>query len=391
MNNLPKGWIESSIGDVVELAQGLAVNVKTKYILTDKNNGIPLLKINNLLNNTVDQWANPDLAPLKTIVNNEDVIFTRTGQVGEVFTNKYGVLHNNSFKVIPKTKLLDKKFLFWFLKKRTVYKYVHKVAAGSVQLDLNHDAFKTIPISIPPLPEQKAIAKILSSFDEKIELLQQQNETLETIAQTIFKEWFVKGKQNNWNTVKLGDLVKTNVSTINKNSNIEVIKYLDTGSITEGFIEEIQEFNIADAPSRARRIVQHNDVLISTVRPNLKHYGILKQPYDNLVVSTGFCVITCDKIDPHFIYLLLTSNDMTEYLHSIAEGSTSTYPSLKPSDIESIEFKLPPEKKLKSFSEYADSTWNKIRYNQIQIETLTKTRDTLLPKLMSGEIRAEGF
>ena len=132
--------------------------------------------------------------------------------------------------------------------------------------------------------------------------------------------------------------------------------------------------------------MKHNDVLISTVRPNQKHYGIIKNPTEDLIVSTGFCVISCEKINPHFIYILLTTKDMTEYLHSIAEGSTSTYPSLKPSDIEAIEFQLPPEKKLKAFSEYADDAWDKIDNNHIQIKTLENMRDTLLPKLMSGEI-----
>ena len=132
-----------------------------------------------------------------------------------------------------------------------------------------------------------------------------------------------------------------------------------------------------------------NDVLISTVRPNQKHYGILKHPDEDIIVSTGFCVITCENIDPHFIYILLTTDGMTEYLHTIAEGSTSAYPSLKPSDIESLEFQLPPEDKLHVFSEYADNTWSKIDYNHSQIRTLEKLRDTLLPKLMSGEVRVE--
>ena len=106
-----------------------------------------------------------------------------------------------------------------------------------------------------------------------------------------------------------------------------------------------------------------------------------------MIVSTGFCVITCDKINPHFIYILLTTDEMTEYLHSIAEGSTSTYPSLKPSDIEGLKFQLPPPEKLDAFSEYAYNAWSKIEYNHTQIITLEKLRDTLLPKLTSGEVR----
>ncbi len=130
-------------------------------------------------------------------------------------------------------------------------------------------------------------------------------------------------------------------------------------------------------------------MLISTVRPNQKHYGVVKNPADNLVVSTGFCVITCTKIDPHFVYLLLTNDEMTEYLHSIAEGSTSAYPSLKPSDIGAIVFHLPPSDKLKDFASIAHESWEKIENNYAQIQILEKLRDTLLPKLMSGEVRVD--
>jgi type I restriction enzyme S subunit len=134
-------------------------------------------------------------------------------------------------------------------------------------------------------------------------------------------------------------------------------------------------------------LVQHNDILISTVRPDQKHYGIIKNPTDKLVVSTGFCVLTCTKIDPHFIYLLLTNDEMTDYLHSIADGSTSTYPSLKPSDIGSVTFQMPPSDRLMEFSVIARHSWEKIEKNHVQIQTLETLRDTLLPKLMSGEVR----
>ncbi len=154
-------------------------------------------------------------------------------------------------------------------------------------------------------------------------------------------------------------------------------------------IESLQLLDLKEAPSRARRLVKQNDVLISTVRPDQKHYGIIKNPRPNLVVSTGFCVLTCLNIDPHFIYILLTNNEMTDYLHSIAEGSTSTYPSLKPSDIEKIEFLLPPKNKLDDFAAIASDNWNKIKLNHNQIRTLENLRNNLLPKLMSGEVRVE--
>lgn len=192
-----------------------------------------------------------------------------------------------------------------------------------------------------------------------------------------------------WETVKLGNYIETNVSIIKKEFPSSEIRYLDTGSLNEGKIDGFQFFNLTDAPSRAKRIVKHNDVLISTVRPDQKHYGIIKNPENDIIVSTGFCVISCKKLNPHFVYIFLTNSDMTEYLHSIAEGSTSTYPSLKPSDIENLEFQMPPQDKLKSFSDYADKAWDKIEYNYKQQIILENLRDSLLPQLMSGEIRVK--
>ena len=209
--NIPEDWVETTIGNLVELAQGVAINAKTNHVLSDKENGLPLLKINNLLNDTIDQYANPELVPEKSIIHKNDVIFTRTGQVGKVLINKYGILHNNSFKVIPNEKLYWN-YLYWYLKSNRVYNYVQKVAAGSVQMDLNHSAFKTIEIKYPiNIDEQKATAKVLTAFDDKIELLQAQNKTLETMAQTIFKEWFGKHKigdelPEGWRIGEFGEL-----------------------------------------------------------------------------------------------------------------------------------------------------------------------------------------
>ena len=111
-----------------------------------------------------------------------------------------------------------------------------------------------------------------------------------------------------WETVRVGDFVRTNTTSIDTTFLVKTIRYLDTSSLTEGMISEYQVLDISEAPSRARRIVKHNDVLITTVRPNQRHYGILKHPDEDIIVSSGFCVITCEKIDPHFIYILLTTD-----------------------------------------------------------------------------------
>ena len=145
--------------------------------------------------------------------------------------------------------------------------------------------------------------------------------------------------------MRLGDCCKTNLHTYSDKEKWSLIRYLDTGSITEGRIDEIQTLypGVDKIPSRARRKASVGDILFSTVRPNQKHYGIIEAGTENLLVSTGFTVVTVDTTiaDPYFIYYYLTQSSVIESLQAIAEQSTSTYPSIKPSDIEDIELGLP--------------------------------------------------
>ena len=145
--------------------------------------------------------------------------------------------------------------------------------------------------------------------------------------------------------MRLGVCCKTNLHTYSDKEKWSLIRYLDTGSITEGRIDEIQTLypGVDKIPSRARRKASVGDILFSTVRPNQKHYGIIEAGTENLLVSTGFTVVTVDTTiaDPYFIYYYLTQSSVIESLQAIAEQSTSTYPSIKPSDIEDIELDLP--------------------------------------------------
>ena len=151
-----------------------------------------------------------------------------------------------------------------------------------------------------------------------------------------------------WQKIRLGEIVKTNQSTYSPKENWQFVNYLDTGNITVNKINEIQYIDSAKdkLPSRARRKVKTNSIIYSTVRPNQLHYGIIKEQPDNFLVSTGFAVIDvdCDKAVPDFIYYALTKQDVTEQLQAIAEQSVSAYPSIKPSDIENLEFTLPDGK-----------------------------------------------
>lgn len=147
-----------------------------------------------------------------------------------------------------------------------------------------------------------------------------------------------------WKEVRLGDYIKTNEIQYSIKENWENFVYLDTGSIIEGRIDKLLYFTKEDKlPSRARRKVQHGDIIYSCVRPNQRHYGYINIPVENLLVSTGFVVISCKNIDSKYLYYYLTQDTIINYLQNIGEQSVSTYPTIKPQDIEDIFIRIPSD------------------------------------------------
>ena len=175
--------------------------------------------------------------------------------------------------------------------------------------------------------------------------------------------------------IKLAEIVLVNPSSWSKKNEWKVMRYLDTANITESRINEIAIYKLGEdnIPSRARRIVQSGDFIYSTVRPNQKHYGLLNDIPDNLVVSTGFTVIRSkypEKFDTRYIYLLVTQNYITDYLHGVAENNTSAYPSLRPSDLTDLKFAFPTISEQKAVSDFIGTLDHKIELNKKLNQTL---------------------
>ena len=167
-------------------------------------------------------------------------------------------------------------------------------------------------------------------------------------------------------TYKLGDLVNVNTEQYNSKDNWKKALYLDTGNITENRIDEIQEFECSALPSRARRKVKHGDIVFSTVRPNQKHYGYIVNPASNLLVSTGFAVLSAKHhiADSKFLYYWLSQNEIIDYLHNIAEQSVSAYPSIKASDICDLDIELPSLEYQSKVASILSSIDDKIQLNR---------------------------
>ena len=145
---------------------------------------------------------------------------------------------------------------------------------------------------------------------------------------------------------KLGDICVFNKESISYKDNLSEIAYLDTSSITENRIEELQYLQYCDAPIRAKRKVRHNTIVYSSVRPRLKHYGIIINPPKNLIISTGFITIDIKKefinmLDAYYLFYYLTKPSITEKLANIADTAVSAYPSINPQDLSDIIVECP--------------------------------------------------
>ena len=179
---------------------------------------------------------------------------------------------------------------------------------------------------------------------------------------------------DDWRTVELGDCVVVNDPTYSPTEAWPFVNYLDTGNITENRVLEIQNL-IAGRdrlPSRARRKVLPGDIVYSTVRPNLRHFGLLKRVPTHFLASTGFAVMRGrhDVAHTDFIYWFLTQEKVVKHLQTIAEHSTSAYPSIRPADIQSLSLDLPPLQEQRAIAHILGTLDDKIELNRRMNATL---------------------
>lgn len=176
--------------------------------------------------------------------------------------------------------------------------------------------------------------------------------------------------------IRIADIAILNQETYKKGSYPNVIKYLDTGSLTKNKIEKFQILDTKSdkIPSRAQRKVKLNTILYSNVRPIQEHYGIIERNSNDIVVSTGFTTIDIEdeNIDPKYIYYLISQKNITDYLHTIGMNAVSSYPSISPDDLGNLKFKVPDFHTQKEISRVLSNLDSKVEINNNSIKVLNE-------------------
>jgi type I restriction enzyme S subunit len=316
--------------------------------------------------------------------------------------------------------ILNSEYLMMWFRRPEFDRYARYKSHGSAHEFFDYEEMCEVELPIPDIEKQRVIVKEYNTVVNRIKLNEQLNQKLEETAQALYKHWFVdfefpneEGKPYKsssgamvyneeldkeipvgWGIKSINSLVDHNCSNYSKKDRFESIYYLDTSSITENKIEELQHLIIGKdkIPSRAKRKVENKDIVYSTVRPNLKHYGIIRNPNQNMLVSTGFMVIKPRKdiISSELIYLFLTSKEITKFLHTKAEMSVSTYPSIKPEDILEINIAFPKKDNeyiVSNIEQSLKPLYQKHWIKNDENNLLIKMKEVILSKMTKVEVK----
>ncbi|MDA8216788.1 MAG: restriction endonuclease subunit S [Dehalococcoidales bacterium] len=316
--------------------------------------------------------------------------------------------------------ITDSRFVYYLARDPAFREYAIKRMEGSSgRQRVPVSALANYQFLLPSLRGQLAISNLLGSLDDKIELNRRTNETLEAMARAIFKSWFVDfdpvrakaaGRQpvgmdtetaalfpdsfeeselgdipRGWKIARLDEVVQLNPASIGKDYPHPVIQYIDISSVTVGHLDGVTTYTISDSPSRAQRLVSPGDTIWSCVRPNRKSYLFIHEPAENVVVSTGFVVLSPRVLTPSYLYAWVTCDQFVDYLAANADGSA--YPAVRPEHFAGAEVLVPSGSTLEAFETLAGPMRDRIAANDREAATLAEIRDALLPKLLSGEVR----
>lgn len=382
-------WKETEIGDILVekgyIRGPFGSSLKRGEM---KDSGIPVYEQKNAIYNSrdfrffIDEDKFNELKRFQVRTN--DLIISCSGTVGKISIIKEedpkGIISQALLILRPNTEKIELLYLYYFLSSRQGFALLTQASHGSVQINIaERKVVESIPLLLPPLPEQRAIASVLSSLDDKIDLLHRQNKTLEAMAETLFRQWFVEEADEEWEEGVLGDVIE-----ILDHKRIPLSK-MERNKMKEGRLYPY--YGAATILDYVNNYIFDGEYILlgedGTVRTE-EGYPVLQYATGKFWVNNHAHVIKAKQPYNNFFiwnYLSITNIDR------IVTGAVQ--PKINQTNLKTLEFPKFPDELLAKFKEVTESQFDKINKNKAQIRTLEKMRDTLLPKLMSGEVRVK--
>ena len=390
MTQIPAGWEETTLGERAEamFSWGTPSTSREEYYSWE----IPWVRTQevnfNYINKTEVNITELGLknSSAKWIKKNTVIIAMYWNSAWRVAYSNIDATTNQACCNFFGNKSCDNKFVFFNLMNR--YKEILWMANWAAQQNLSVTVLKQLPIHLPPLPEQQAIAAVLSSFDDKIELLRAENQTLEQMGQELFKERFGKWKigdelPEGWRVGKLGEIWIQITQKVKEDSDRVVLSAVNTGNLVlseEYFSKQVYSNSIS------KYIVCNKwDFAYNPARINI--WSIWRNSYWNGAVSPVYVVFSPKEGFGRFLEYIFKSRKFNDHVAKYSNWSVRQ--ALNYDWFSRFELIIPWNDILVKFNNTLQVFEKKIKRNLEQIQTLWATRDQLLPKLMSGEVRVE--
>lgn len=331
------------------------------------------------------------------------------GSVGKPIITKIKVCIHDGFVYFPEYKQ-NTKFLYYIFYSEQPYIGLGKMGT---QLNLNTDTVGAIKIPIPPLSEQQKIAQFLddktAKIDQAVDLAEKQIALLKEHKQILIQNAVTRGLNpdaplkdsgvewigqvpEHWEVKKLKFVSKINQHTLPENTNGSLsIKYVDIGSVSfENGIEKVENFSFKNAPSRARRLANRGDIVVSTVRTYLKAITMVKEEHQDCIFSTGFAVITSNKcLEDNFFELYAKSDAFTEQVSVFSKGMS--YPAINSTDLSNLWITVPPISEQQKIADYLEIQVSKINQaialKTAHIEKLKEYKSVLINDVVTGKVQ----
>ena len=377
-------WKEYKLGDIIEIVGGGTPKTSVSYYWNGEIPWLSVVDFNNEQKYVYETEKHISFDGLNNsstkILNKGDIIISARGTVGAMAMIGKEMAFNQSCYGIKARDIVDNHYLYYLL--RTSIQELKHNAHGGVFDTITRETFDMIDISLPPLDEQKRIAGVLSSLDDKIDLLNRENATLEALAETLFRHYFIENPNPSWKEGKLGDVCHY-VTDKMKTSSLTTISYIST----ENMLNDKQGVTKASSIPNDIRVTRYGvgDILLSNIRPYFKKIWLADRRGG--CSNDVLCIRANEKEFVCFVYYTLRQDDFFDYVMLGSKGCKM--PRGDKQHIMNWPICLPNVESLGVFNKSVYLMTQKIKSNQQQIQTLTTKRDTLLPRLMSGEVKIE--
>jgi type I restriction enzyme S subunit len=406
---LPKGWQEIRISNLSSSERNSFVigPFGSDLVQSDyRKIGVPVVFVRDIKRSKFEWVSNVFVDPEKAealkshSVSSLDIVITKMGLppgIAAVYPNSLsmGIITADIIRLRPNKEKIDSIFLCELLNSHPVRKQVYQRTAGQTRPKLTLADYRTIVVYLPPLPEQKKIAQILSTWDKAITTTEQllansQQQKKALMQQLLTGKKRLTGFEGKFKHSPLSDLVRIDAKSLgNKTPEDFEFQYISLSDVEAGQIRdnlECHKFHIA--PSRARRIVSEGDILLATVRPNLQGFARISKKHSYCIASTGFSVISPKKsVCGDYLYHYLFGTHITGQINSLVVGTN--YPAINSSDVAGLLIYCPEyeeQKKIADVLNNCDSTLSALRQ---KLDGLKQEKKALMQQLLTGKRRVK--